>query len=409
MREVPNSKESVDVPHDLSLLVVADTHLGLVERKKRFGLGNEAGSDSVAFSDFLEWIEGLETAPYKLPLGRWGKGRAKLRLPDKLVLLGDFLELWDASDAAIEFASRKVWQTLGEIPSQIVYLIGNHDFAVRELAGATFPVGKKQVEIVEDCHSETVGGIRYIFLHGQQFDTTFRRIRAWTLISYIRDGAEAFRLYSWIIVALTTAWTVGLMLGLSKDWSPIILLLALATLPRVFCTFARPLYNRFLRPRYKSVKALKGFAAWWKDFCKGEQPRVDPLFIVYGHTHLADILTRDDISKSTNKTIQGNVNLINIPAWARDTSEKHRSVLRDAALYIDSKGPKFIGWNWSSKKPFYIPDDIVRLRADGMALDATTIQELRNIDWPDKMLEKWKTPYREGSARIVRPGSSSGR
>ena len=96
-----------------SIIVIADTHLGLLRKYPRVDLGgflsNEMESDSVELCHFLEWIEGLFRKDREvLPLGRWGESGKEfiIRRPGTIILLGDFLELWDASDVAVDFASR---------------------------------------------------------------------------------------------------------------------------------------------------------------------------------------------------------------------------------------------------------------------------------------------------------------
>jgi UDP-2,3-diacylglucosamine pyrophosphatase LpxH len=369
------------------LLVIADTHLGLLEGKRIFRLKNNIQSDFTSLSTFLRWVKGLQTEPYNLPLGN---GRvAQIEPPDEIILLGDFLELWDATDIAVEFASREIWQILREIPSRKIYPVGNHDYEVGGLAGKfkPFPIGEDELNIFADHYpptaqtegelpAVTLGSQSYLFVHGHQFDTTFRRIRAWALMSYLRDGAEAFRLYSWILIALTLLWIPYAFL--SRDWYPIFLLLALGAFPKLLISIARPVYNKYLRTRYNWKKAVKGFDAWWKQFSKDKKPPKEPLFIVYGHTHLAGIHRK------------GSETLINVPAWVWDTDPKREPVLRDTALYIDSEGYKFIGWDWQRKTPFYVPDRILELREDGKGITTVDHDDLEKIGWPPKLLDKWR-------------------
>ena len=332
------------------ILVVADTHLGLRRKYPRFSLGSwlniESWSESTRLSDFLEWVRELppkNAEPQRLQLGPWGKDSTELKLfrPGTLVLLGDFLELWDASDVAVEFASREIWRTLreiGDLGVRIVYVTGNHDFAIGKELGQqdrpprkgrkmpppsrNFPMGKSQVEIVEDSYpvmDETtcdlpgarVGETRYVFLHGHQFDTLFMKIRGWRIMSYIRDGAEAFRLYSWIILLLTTLWSVYGLVSLVFDWTavasnwflwtPLILLSILGAIPRLVLSIGRPIFNKSQTTRYNPRKALAGFPVWSKNafpaWWKREQAPNEKIIVVYGHTHLADIFTKKDINE----------------------------------------------------------------------------------------------------------------
>lgn len=493
---------SLDEETKRPIIVVADTHLGLLRKYPKVNLGgllsNEMESDSVELCHFLEWVEGLDKKPETLPLGRWGKSGEEftIRRPGTIILLGDFLELWDASDAAVDFASREIWRTLAEIAEKnvkIVYVIGNHDFAIRDLAedktpggkrGRFFPIGDTKVEMIEDTYpvkyarrqSTAVGlppsqeapgnaskpptqeatnegtldtisveKMRYVFLHGQQFDTLFRFIRAWTVMSYIRDGAEAFRLYSWLILGFTVLWALLARTLNVFHWTPIVLLLMLGAGPRFAVWVARPLFNkakllpvpkwllnalRMLQTtRYNSRKALDGFLNWWEDLHRKKKiPQDLPITVVYGHTHLAEIFKQEEINDALDQQekrhilvrgfwaflrllrgkigpvarVQEDVVLINVPAWVGDLSSGHEPVLRDAALYIDEQGAKFIGWRWPRSLgpqdpggPFYVPDEIVRRRADGKGLDPQTRDDLMKLNWPPRMLGYWKEEYKE--------------
>jgi hypothetical protein len=263
-------------------------------------------------------------------------------------------------------------------------------------------------------------------------------------MSYIRDGAEAFRLYSWLILGFMVLWALlARTLGVF-DWTPIILLLMLGAGPRFAVWVARPLFNkakllhmpewllnasRMLQTtRYNSRKAVDGFLDWWEDLRREKQiPEDQPIIVIYGHTHLADIFQTEEINhalvqqKERHIVVRGfwafsrllrgkkgpvapveNVSLINVAAWVGDLSPGHEPVLRDAALYIDEDGAKFIGWRWPGSLgpqdlggPFYIPDEIVRSRADGMGLDSQTRSELMKLNWPPSMLAHWEREYKE--------------
>jgi hypothetical protein len=285
-------------------------------------------------------------------------------------------------------------------------VVGNHDFEVADVAGRRFPIARRQIDIIRDHYPTAsseheipaveIGSRHYLFVHGHQFDTTFRRIRAWTLISYFRNGAEAFRSYSWVIVTLAIVWSLLIIFGFLRDWTPVFVLLILGALPRLFISIARPVYNRCFRTRYRPEKAVRGFVAWWKSLTRGRRLPRGPFVVVYGHTHMADILRGHEISESTGHVVEGDLTLINIPAWVWDTNEKYKPVFNDAALYIDSDGYKLIGWNWNESRPFYIPDEVVRLRAAGGKLDDAMAEELKNMNWPSKLLEKWAKPLPSG-------------
>ena len=91
------------------VIVIADTHLGLRERKL---LGIDLQSvtcESETVSAFLHWLVELEEkGSWTLPLVTGEESEpAQLELepPGKLILLGDVLELWDSSERALDMCS----------------------------------------------------------------------------------------------------------------------------------------------------------------------------------------------------------------------------------------------------------------------------------------------------------------
>jgi hypothetical protein len=212
-------------------------------------------------------------------------------------------------------------------------------------------------------------------------------------MSLIRDGAEAFGLYSWLLILMLIIFWLLARIGWNASYTtPITVVLVILAFPKLFTSIARPLWNKLKKTRYKRKKALNGFLDWWRSWteCKG-YPK--GLRIVYGHTHLADIIEPQRYRAITGRELltegREGLELINIPAWVKDYAEKYRNVLRAVFLYIDSEDYWFIGWDWEAKRPFYIPKEVVKLIGEGRKLPKEMAKDLREIDWPEGLLNKW--------------------
>ena len=86
-----------------SVIVISDTHLGLGPSTWNLpGLRNTLSCEPKILSGFLNWLKSVEEGEYySIQLS---DGSEKQILPSsELILLGDIIELWDASDRAIEF------------------------------------------------------------------------------------------------------------------------------------------------------------------------------------------------------------------------------------------------------------------------------------------------------------------
>ncbi len=205
-------------------IVIADTHLGLRERKF---LGIDLQSvtcEPENVSAFLHWLVELEEkGSWTLPLVT-GEGNepAQLELepPGKLILLGDVLELWDSSERALDMCSRPILETLSKVRCEKIYVIGNHDNLLSELSGGSYPSGATSMLLAASTYppQETksamqvlqVGDAAYLFLHGQQFDKLFVASGGLDqIVGLLRDGAVAFGGYSYFFAL---AFLAGLTL-----------------------------------------------------------------------------------------------------------------------------------------------------------------------------------------------------
>lgn len=383
-----------------AMIVFSDTHLGL-SPWKRWIFQNTITSRPGIVHQFVRWLLDLESATAKEVLIGNEVGRIspkKLLSPDELVLNGDILELWDASDRAVEVSSRSIFTDLMRLRCRKLYLTGNHDFAIQELKGC-YPWGDSSLDIIRDTYPQAEGKNMktvkidenyYLVLHGHQMSQTLR-IAPWAIVSLLRDGAEAFRSYSWILVSLLGIISV-ISLFLPVLTSTIPLLAALA-FPRLFVSIARPIWNKLpKRHRYNRTAAAEGIVDWWKSFLQGKDNSPSRIHIVYGHTHLTDLISKQKLEELVGSKIDGpDLVLINHAAWVKDISEKYENVMQAVFVYIDAEGFEFFGWDWDRKRPFHIPKQIISLRSGGRTIDPQIAEWLCDLEWPEKLIKEWET------------------
>lgn len=369
-----------------SLIVVADTH---------FGLRKEAQvCDPKAFSDFLNWIKHLEGGGEEqvIPLGIWGYEQGKslaLKPPEKIIFLGDILELWDASVKSIDASTRYLIQLLPDLKCEKVYVLGNHDHDLLDITG-DYPLGASNVNITDKEVRITKGTEEYLFVHGQQFDELFA-LPSWQFMSPIRNAALAFGAYTWIFVVLFAADIVFESVAGFRGVADIVLsvLLGAISIPFLMIEFGRKIWNRLKTTKHKPMQAEKNVEAWWNKF-SANMERNKSLNIVFGHTHIIDFWM-----KAYGNSL---LTVWNIPSWVKDSSKTRNvnmeQVFRHAFLYIHDEGCEFVGWDTSKKRPFLIPKEIIMEKRENWDLTKSQalyeIDEcLREIGWPEELISKW--------------------
>jgi UDP-2,3-diacylglucosamine pyrophosphatase LpxH len=405
-----------------SFIVLSDTHLGLRAGKRLYFFYNYVDHRPTHVDQFVKWLEKLQNEseielPFLIEESDKGEprkiGRKKLLFPDKLVLNGDIFELWDTSDQSIQFASYSILSSISRLGCEKFYTIGNHDFANAELAieeereekafSNVYPWGLSNLNILRDTYPLPKDGVirtlkagedHYLIVHGHQFNRSFR-LAPWKIISTLRDGAEAFRLYSWVLLGLWIIWLAALpfisYLGPNISSSiqyAIGLPLTVLAIPRLFVSIARPIWNKLFGSRYDRNKAPRGFVEWWKIFTKKYKLQTSRIRVIYGHTHAIDVVEKPELEIITGKNI-GNIEitLINHPAWVKDKQEVE---LREAFVYVDKSGFEFFGWNWDDLFPFHIPKSVVRTYAFGKPIDDDTAEKLIELRWPKNLVEALK-------------------
>ncbi|VVB93492.1 Calcineurin-like phosphoesterase superfamily domain protein [uncultured archaeon] len=163
----------------MAYIVVSDVHLG------------SDSSNQSEFCDFLEWVRGLNNQSKKVNYNdsECKDSEVTIIKPEKMVLLGDILELWDPKDGNrdnVIMQGMKPFSILSEADFEKIYVVGNHDDSLGELEDyvnfvalpngtkfevhdSHYPEADKQTGIPRGFNAGK-GDRKYFFLHGQQFD-----------------------------------------------------------------------------------------------------------------------------------------------------------------------------------------------------------------------------------------------
>jgi UDP-2,3-diacylglucosamine pyrophosphatase LpxH len=156
----------------MAYIVVSDVHLGSEK------------CNQAEFCNFLDWVHGLDSQP-KIIECKDDK-EVTIKKPEKIVLIGDILELWDPEDGNRDYVIRdgmRPFSILSQLNCEKVYVVGNHDDSLSELEdyidyvilpnGTKFNIYDRHYPKKDEkgmASGETIGNQSYFFLHGHQFD-----------------------------------------------------------------------------------------------------------------------------------------------------------------------------------------------------------------------------------------------
>ncbi|MGZ4910951.1 MAG: metallophosphoesterase [Halobacteriota archaeon] len=371
---------------DGPILVISDTHFGFEdESAERFARFMTYLTDSVQSGQLI----------IKKPSNQYGKAAGttlseeSLEAPQKIILLGDILDLWISRDSNTVRPYKEgfgILNSLIALNREIVWLIGNHDAPMQNYAGthtvpsrAGFsvfcggypndngPDGGCKKEF-SGGRGERVGGRKYYFLHGHQFDFFFRHgsvLRFGNFVGFSSATARDFKRFKWLggIVFLLSAFVV--LSPLLNNWLPPLLtsiapfeknsMLAALTLfiwwlvgaiaflgvLWLFTWLARWYYNYSHHPGHtpndtnktdpSSKKTIQQRIGCY-DFKRVERS-IDADVIVCGHTHKPYIKTYT--SSDGEKRL-----LVNSGSWI-----EQRENLHDTFVHIDKKGLRVLKWH----------------------------------------------------------------
>ena len=396
------------------IIVVADTHFGI-----------KKGSISMPgyFADFLRWIRELEKEKEKkvrILEGESPKNRTLTR-PDKIIFLGDIIELWDSEDEAVNACVSTLIPTLAEIEAEKIYVLGNHDNildkALLPQEKEYYPLGKSNLKVVEDVYpSDSFLKSRnqnYLFVHGHQFDKHFTNTgKLYNILPWLRKVSNALTNYVPFLFILSMIFKFINLIGNKSIFlgnNQLLYLLFALSIPKLYMSFGRRLWSHISGVRYNKEETRRNFKKWWKKFREKRKIK-ESVNVVYGHTHFLNYIPAPEIDRTMYEFYQDmlkkrnisiemehGTNLINISSWIKDIKnkekdEKYKNVMVASFLYIDEEGFEFFGWEWYEKRVFHIPKEVIIIRREtekGIIPEAMA-EKLAKIGWPQKLIDKWQ-------------------
>ena len=411
------------------IIVLADTHFGI--RKGSISMPGYC-------ADFLHH---LNTTDHEEIPAYDGKIMKKvIDSPEKVIFLGDIIELWDSADEAVSFCMSSLLPELSQMNAEFIYVLGNHDNILERARLSTpkeyYPLGKKNVYLFENCYPDegviSAGDQKYVFVHGHQFDTCFRLTgKSYKILSHLRTVSNSLTCYIpflFTISLICKLFNVILKKSIVLGDTRIFYLLFFLTLPWIYMSAGRRVWSFLSGVKYKKQQTIKNFSSWWQKFTRNHE-LPDDINVVYGHTHYLNLLFQKEklqkygeIRQYFDISVRGRAGsrgesfldfydrtlekakvtqkptLVNVSAWIKDTSEKeesekYKSVMVASFLYIDEKGFEFFGWDWYEKKIFHIPKIAIIQRREQTYVDERIAQALREIGWPETLVEKWEQPF----------------
>lgn len=337
----------------MSVIVVSDVHLG-----------NDT-SNFKEFSEFIDWIAALEKEGGKKV--NTGGRDILLKPPEKLILLGDILEMWSPRDNDMKYTMQESLEPFGKLTGlgcEKIFVLGNHDEDIsdyldvvmrlkdgKEIKENIFKINGSGFRIINrhyppDPEDKTkgfleVGKYKYFFIHGQQFDKLFISLGPLASIPTYTAKisgmfSKIFPLNGWSIVA-ASAILYALYLAVKSD---VILTLSavsfILSVPRLFTYLQEKFWAAFGealtdKPKYKDIQTIiqKNYYNIKKDKTGRD------VNIVFGHTHAPQLHTYK--FKEHEKNYQRV--FLNSGSWTKEKG------LFNTFIYLDETGYYLFKWN----------------------------------------------------------------
>jgi len=358
------------IPDDRSVIVVSDMHLGLKNREQV----------STDFSDFLAFIRllvpgsGTAGSPSVMVDGK----PKELLAPAKIILLGDIIDLWSPrgnNRASVLADSYPIIQSLFALPTEIVYIAGNHDNEIAEIEGS-FPVSAPgKLTIIKRHYPDSppgrngikqhsgipIGDHRYFFMHGQQFDLLFNAAGllqdypGWVAKNYsLFKELPRIKWFFWALFGFSLLYVLAnIILKITTLFDGLVyILLGLSVVIVLFSiepTAFRAFWDKISLRKNTKTETIESIieTGFWKTEA-GDNILAD--IVVFGHTHIADD-SKDRYLQMHHKRF------INSGSWGDEkmkTSDGRGVSEKNTFVYIDKEGP--VLFRWPDKGP--LPEQI---------------------------------------------------
>lgn len=349
---------------ELSVIVVSDVHLG------------DETSNYEDFSKFIDWIAAIEKEGGKTI--KSGGKEFFIKPPEKLILLGDILELWSPRDNEPKYTLQESIEPFGKLVNlgcEKIFVLGNHDDDIAEYLNIkkkssgikenTFNINTTNFTIINRHYPSNpedkekgflqVGKYKYFFIHGQQFDKLFIRFgplaKIPTYTAKISNlVSENLPLKGWSIVLASIVF-LGLSLGFKDNnlgfginnlefknnmflgffWSSLVL-----SVPKIFTYLQDKIWAIFgvsltEKPKNKNIQTIVK-----EKYYNIKDDTTDwDVNIVFGHTHVPEIRPY-----RPSGTGEGHEWLfLNAGSWTQEKGNYNTFV------YLDEKGYYLFKWD----------------------------------------------------------------
>jgi UDP-2,3-diacylglucosamine pyrophosphatase LpxH len=331
-------------------IIVSDVHLG------------SGKCNHKDFCYFLEWIRGLAIQPKII---KCKDKEVTIRHPDKIILLGDILELWDPKDGDRDNIIKdcmRPFSLLSNINCDKIYVLGNHDDSLSGLEGKVdcktldngtrfyiynkhYPGKDKKSGIASGLK---IGNRSYFFLHGHQFDkkqAVIKLIREfWNPLDWFQDIFNiTFTKKHWkinfviflslLLGGMYLLWSVFLRSSFwgTLTWATITGFFALSSIPGIVAHTQTSIYNS-TKPLDKTAEQVIRDKYYLKN-----RATIDADVVVFGHTHFASSC---ELRSEARKKL-----FINSGCWV-GTDSKLNGKMRytNTFIYLDENGAYILKW-----------------------------------------------------------------
>ncbi len=335
-------------------IIVSDVHLGSERCNQK------------EFCCFLEWIQGLTIQP---KIAKYKDKEVIIKNPEKIILLGDILELWSPKDGDRDNVIKdcmKPLSLLSNINCDKIYVVGNHDESLCELDlkidygildnGTRFDIYNKHYPEKDEksgtAKGVTIGNRSYFFLHGHQFD---KEQAIFTYVSQLIG--ESWNPLDWFQVLFNIPFTkkhwkanfvifLGLLFGgkhflkslflpsrfwSNVGWAAITGFFALSSIPGIVTHTQKSIYNS-TKPVDKTAEQVI------KDkYYRENKDTIQADVVIFGHTHFASSY---ELRSETGRKL-----FINSGCWVGiDRDFNGNLSYTNTFIYIDESGAYILKW-----------------------------------------------------------------
>ncbi len=319
----------------MSIIVVSDVHIG------------DESSNHEDFSYFVDWITSLENnGGIRIENG---EGDIKIKPPEKIILLGDMMEMWNPKNNEARFAALKSFEPFGKLASlkcEKIFVLGNHDEIISKYLDKTILRNGKKIRekrfkinsdftVIDRHYPEDpedkekgfleVGNKKYFLIHGHQFDKVFRRLGP---LSHLPTAIVNSIPSNWLLIMITLIIAVASYYYLEYKWISIafssifIISIILKFIDLNKLNFKIENFFNVEKPKYKNIQEIIN-----EKYYNVERDTTGPdVNFIFGHTHIPEMYTH----KFRKNEKDHEKLFINPGSWVTEENRPHNTF-----VYID--------------------------------------------------------------------------